>query len=278
LGGILSDGDPRFTRQPITAYRAQNFTRLKAAMSDRLAHGAIEVGIVGDVNEDKAIASVARTLGALPAREPEFQPYADRRTRPFTANHALRVVRHEGAKDQSLVYLVWLTRDDNDPQEKQVLNMLERVVRIQLTESLRQKLGKAYSPGSSSDTSRTYKGFGLFTINASVDVKDLNATRAAIREALAALRDHGVSQDVFQRARAPLAEGFDNALKSNAGWMGLTMRAQSEPEHIERNLHAKERLMAVTPEQVQAAARRYLGDALAVETVVLPEGVDLPKP
>jgi hypothetical protein len=51
-------------------------------MSDRLAHGAIEVGIVGDVNEDKAIASVARTLGALPAREPEFQPYADRRTRP----------------------------------------------------------------------------------------------------------------------------------------------------------------------------------------------------
>lgn len=278
LGGILSDGDPRFTRQSIIAYRAQNFTKLKAAISDRLAHGAIEVGIVGDVNEDKAIASVARTLGALPPREPEFQPYADRRTRPFTANHTLRVVRHEGAKDQSLVYLAWLTRDDSDPQEKQVLNMLERVVRIQLTETLRQKLGKAYSPGSSSDNSRFYKGFGLFTINASVDVKELNATRAAIREALATLRDQGVSQDVFQRARAPLAEGFDNALKSNAGWMGLTMRAQSEPDHIERNLHAKARLMAVTPQQVQAAAQHYLSDASAVETVVLPAGVDLPKP
>ncbi|WP_245653771.1 M16 family metallopeptidase [Novosphingobium rosa] len=278
LGGILSDGDPRFTRQPIEAYRAQNFARLKATISDRLAHGAIEIGIVGDVNEDKAIASVAHTLGALPVREAGFQPYAERRTRPFTANHTLRIVRHAGAKDQSLVYLVWLTRDDSDPQEKQVLNMLERVVRIQLTETLRQKLGKAYSPGSSSENSRIYKGFGLFTINASVDVKDLGATRAAIRETLEALRDHGVSQDVFQRARAPLAESFDNALKSNAGWMGMTMRAQSEPDHIERNLHAKERLMAVTPAQVQAAAQRYLTDAAAVESVVLPDAVDLPRP
>ncbi|MDE1917296.1 MAG: insulinase family protein [Sphingomonadales bacterium] len=277
LGGILSDGDPRFTRQPIESYRGQNFTKLKQAIGDRLAHGAIEVGIVGDVDEDKAIGAVARTLGALPAREAQFQPYADRRSRPFSMNHTLRIVRHDGAKDQALVYLAWLTRDDEDPQEKQVLNMLDRVVRIELTETLRQKLGKAYSPGAGSETSRTYKGFGLFTINASVDVKDVPATRDAIRETLANLREHGVSDDVFQRARAPLAEAFDNALKSNNGWMALTMRAQSEPEHIERNAHAKDRLMAVTPVQVQRAAQHYLTDALAVETVVLPEGVALPK-
>jgi zinc protease len=278
LGGILSDGDPRFTRQPLEAYRAQTFAKLKSVIGDRLAHGAIEVAIVGDVDENRAIAAVARTLGALPAREPDFLPYADRRTRPFSTNHTLRIVRHDGAKDQALVYLAWLTRDDYDPQEKQVLNLLDRVVRIQLTETLRQKLGKAYSPGSASETSRTFKNFGLFTINASVDVKDVTATRAAIRETLANLRDHGVSDDVFQRARAPLAEGFDNALKTNSGWMGLAMRAQTEPDHIERNVHAKERLMAVTPAQVQAAAQRYLTDAGAVETVVLPEGVDPPKP
>lgn len=278
LGGFLSDGDPRFTRQSILAYRALNFAKLKAAIGDRLAHGAIEVGIVGDVDEDKAIAAVARTLGALPQREAQFQPYADRRTRPFTTNHALRIVRHDGAKDQALVYFSWLTRDDYDAQEKQVLNMLDRVVRIQLTETLRQKLGKAYSPGSASETSRTYRGFGLFIIQASVDVKDVPATRAAIRETLANLRDHGVSEDVLQRARAPLAEGFDNVLKSNNGWMGLAARAQSEPDRIERNLHARERLMAVTAAQVQAAAARYLTDALAVEADALPEGIDPPKP
>jgi zinc protease len=85
-------------------------------------------------------------------------------------------------------------------------------------------------------------------------VKDVPATRAAIRETLANLRDHGVSEDVLQRARAPLAEGFDNALKSN-GWMGLTARAQSEPDHIERNLHARERLMAVTTRRYRRRQR-----------------------
>jgi hypothetical protein len=92
-------------------------------------------------------------LGALPAREPEFRPYADNRERPFTTNHALRLLTHTGPKDQALVYYV-ATRDDNDAQEKQVLNMLERIVRIQLTETCARSWA-SYSPGASSEPSRS---------------------------------------------------------------------------------------------------------------------------
>jgi len=81
-GGILSDKDPRFTLQPIEAYRALTFKKLKADLSDRLARGAIEVDIVGDFEANAAIDAVAKTLGALPAREPEFRPYTEQRQRP----------------------------------------------------------------------------------------------------------------------------------------------------------------------------------------------------
>ena len=277
LGGILSDNDPRFTLQPVESYRKLTFARLKQDLANRLAHGAIEIGVVGDVDEDKVIASVARTLGALPAREADFRAYASQRTRPFTRDHAPRVIRHGGAADQALLRLTWPTRDESDPVAALQLELLERIMRIELTETLREKLGKAYSPSAASTLSRVWRGYGVFGIAASVDVHEVQATRAAILETVAELRAAPLAEDILQRARAPMLEAQDNALKTNGGWLSLVDRAQTEPEEIARYLAAKARLEAITAADVQALARRYLLPNDAVEVLVLPEGAAAPK-
>lgn len=276
IGGILSDNDPRFTLQPQDAYRKLSFAKLKADISDRLQRGAIEIGLVGDFDETAAIALVGRTFGALPPREPEFRPYPEQRQRPFTTDRTLRIVRHTGPADQAIVRVTWPTRDDSDAQEKQVFNLLERIVRIELLDSLREKLGKAYSPSARSETSPYWRGYGTFAVNASVDVADVAGVRAAILQTVAELRDKPIDPDLVHRARGPLLETFANALKTNAGWMSLVDRAQTEADRIERHVRAAERLSAVTAEQVQAAARKYLAPDRAVEVLVLPEGTPAP--
>lgn len=277
IGGILSDNDPRFTLQKVEDYRKLTFARLKADISGRLAKGAMEIGVVGDIDEDATIAMVARTFGALPPREADFQPYELQRKRPFTAERTRRVVRHTGPADQSIIRLTWPTRDGSDPQESLALEVLERVVRIELTETLREKLGKAYSPSAASTTSLTWRGYGTFAVAASVEVGEINASRAAIAETLKTLRDAPIGDDELQRARQPLLEGLDNALKTNAGWMSLVDRAQTEADRIDRQLQARTRLLLVSPLQVQALARKYLQMKDAVEILVLPEGAPVPK-
>ncbi|MBA3055299.1 MAG: insulinase family protein [Sphingomonadales bacterium] len=276
LGGILSGDDPRFTFQPPDAYRAQTFARLKRDIADRLDHGAIEIGIVGDIPEDAAIKLVATTFGALPAREPEFRAYSEQRLRPFTQDLSRRVVRHTGPKDQSIVQMTWLTRDGEDPVAAMKLELLERVMRIELIETIREQLGKAYSPAASSETSRTWRGYGTFSVAASVNVADMVATRAAITATVAELRSRPVSVDVLQRARQPLLEALENGLKTNRGWLSLVDRAQSEPDRIDRHIKAAERLKALTPADIQATARAYLAPDRAVEVDVLPEGEPAP--
>ena len=271
IGGILSDQTPRFTLQPQHAYQALSYAKLKHDITDRLVHGAIEIGMVGDMDEDKAIALVASTLGALPAREAEFQPYTDLRRRPFTQDHTPHTLRHTGPANQALIEDIWLTRDDADPVDNIELSLLGQIETIQLTDGLREKLGKAYSPGASSQTSRVFREYGTFAISASVDVKDLAVTRAAIADSVAALRDHPVSDDLLLRARAPLVDGLDNALKTNSGWLGLVARAASQPDRIERLTKAKARLLAVTPAQLQAEAKHYLADGAMVDIAALPE-------
>ena len=276
LGGILADEDPRFTFQKVEDYRALTFARLKADIADRLTRGALEIGVVGDIPEDEAIALVARTFGALPPREADFLPYPEQRERPFTHDLSRRVIRHTGPADQAIIRLTWPTRDGEDPVAAMKLELLEKVVRIELTEQLREKLGKAYSPAANSETSRTWRGYGTFGVAASVNLADLPATRAAIMETVAALRDAPVSPDVLQRAREPLLEALDNALKTNRSWLTLVDRAQTQAERIDRQLKARERLAALTAADVQDMARLYLTPDRAVEVDVVPEGAAVP--
>lgn len=273
-GRILSGSDPRFSLSPVEAWRKLTFAKLKGDISDRLQNGAIELGLVGDFDEDAAIALVAKTFGALPPRETEFRPWTEQRQRPFTADRSSRVLRHTGAKDQALVTMTWPTRDGEDPIAALELQLLDRVLQIELTDTLREQLGKAYSPGVQSTASRTWRGYGTLMLRASVDVHEVAATRAAMLATLAELRDKPVSDDVLLRARAPLLELYDNALKSNQGWMSFVDRAQTEADRIERFTKAKERLSAITAERLQALVRQYLTADGGVEITVLPEGVE----
>lgn len=276
LGTIVSDKDPRFSLQPVEAYRHLTFAKLKEDIGSRLTNGAIELGLVGDFDENEAIALVARTLGALPPRETTFRDYADQPPRGFTPDRSPRVVRHTGAADQALLRFTWPTRDDSDPVETLRLELLERVMRIELTDQLREALGKAYSPSASSTLSRHWRGYGLFFVNASVDVADVAETRDAVRQVLTSLRTAPVSDDILQRARQPLLESLQNALKTNSGWISLVDRAQTERDRIDRFAQARQRLQALTAADIEAAAMRYLDPDAGLEILVLPEGVEPP--
>jgi zinc protease len=272
IGGILSDDDPRFTIQSPADYQKLTFAQLRETLADRLAHGAIELALVGDVDEEAAIALVARTLGALPAREADFLPREAAHTRPFTADRSQRRVIHTGEADQALLQLTWPTTDDADAAQVQRLELLERVVQIELDEEIRERLGKAYSPSARSAPSRVWRGYGTFALSASVDVADVDATRAAVRAVLERLIAEPVSADTLDRARRPLLESYDNALKSNAGWLQLAARAQSEGYRIDRFLAAKEVIASITPVALQATAARNLAPDAAVEVLARPAG------
>ncbi|MEO0031850.1 MAG: hypothetical protein RIS94_1608 [Pseudomonadota bacterium] len=274
-GGLLSDADPRFTLAAPQDYQRLSFAKLKADIGDRLAHGALEIGMVGDLDEDAAIAAVARTFGALPAREADFRAYTAERQRPFTQKRGATVLRHTGAANQAIVRMVWPTTDDRDPVTVMGLDLLQQVAAIEVLDSVRENLGKAYSPGASSAPSRTWTGYGTFALQASVDVADVPATRAALSQTIADLVARPVDPDILQRARAPMREKLDAFLKTNGGWLALADRAQTHADRLTRYQQARARLDALTAQDVQALARRYLGPP-PVEILVLPEGAAAP--
>ncbi len=276
IGGVLSDNDPRFTLAAPEAYRALNFARLRADVGERLAHGAIEIGMVGDIDESAAIAAVAQTLGALPPREAEFRIDPAALDRHFTDHRGAVVVRHDGPADQAIVRMEWPTTDDRDERLELTLDLLQDMVTIAVEDTLREAMGKTYSPRASSAQSDFWPGWGTFQVQAAVATADLAATRAAMRATMAGLIAAPADADLIARARAPLVQRIDNALKGNGGWMALVARAQTRPERIARHMAARSLLEGITAADLREAAARFLAPDRAVEVLVLPAGAAAP--
>ena len=273
---IISDGDPRYTTQPISAYEALDFGTYRGVIADRLAKGAIEIGVVGDIDEETVIALMAETLGALPMREGAFLPRKDARERSFTQSRGPVFIRHGGEADQAMIRAFYPTTDDSDPMLTAKLELLENVGQVVLNDELRERLGQTYSPGVASSMSRTYPGFGFYVVTVGVDYSQIAPSLAAIRRAMAQLRSEPVGEDLLTRAREPMLDKYDNALKTNAGWLGLVDRAQGEEEKLERFAKYRERLESITPQELQAAANRWLPAGGAVEIIAIPESADEP--
>jgi zinc protease len=275
-GTILSDNDPRFSLQPREAFFALDFAQLRSVIDDRLAMGAIELALVGDLDEDAAIAAVAATLGALPPREAAFNPRADNRTRSFTPARGEHRITHKGEPDQALLQWWWPTTDDSDLAETLRLDLLARIVRLELTDRLREKLGEAYSPSAGSQPSHHYPGYGNFIIGASVAADRIAPTREALAALIADLRAGPLDADVIERARKPFLEEHNNVLKDLGGWLALAARAQSEPQRIDRFLAVPAVTSAITPEDIHQMARKYLAPDAAVVFTVVPEATTAP--
>jgi len=267
--GILANNDPRAQTPPLEKLLALDWNQLKPAIADSLAHGAIEIGVVGDIDEQAAIDAIAATFGALPERRAAFDPRTDARVRQYATDRSERTLIHKGPAEQAELRVYWPARDDSDLVEAMRLNLLARVMQLMLTEELREKLGESYSPGAAASLSDEYPGYGHLFAASNVDFKDLATTRAAIFAIAKELRDKPVDADLLDRARKPLLEAMTKARRENSYWLPYVSEATSQEARLDRSRKSIAIVEAATPADLETLAQRYLTDdkALVIKAI-----------
>lgn len=267
--GILANNDPRAQTPPLEKLLALDWSQLKPAIADSLAHGAIEIGVVGDIDEQAAIDAIAATFGALPERRAAFDPRTDARVRRYATDRSERTLIHKGPAEQAELRVYWPARDDSDLVEAMRLNLLARVMQLMLTEELREKLGESYSPGAAASLSDEYPGYGHLFAASNVDFKDLATTRAAIFAIAKELRDKPVDADLLDRARKPLLEAMTKARRENSYWLPYVSEATSQEARLDRSRKSIAIVEAATPADLETLAQRYLTDdkALVIKAI-----------
>lgn len=268
---IVADGDPRFGIPDVTTLKARNMAELRAATARAFASGSIEIGIVGEIDEARVIETVAKTFGALPARDASPLPFADARVVRFAHDLTPVTLRHAGKADEAQIVRYWPTTDDSDAKTDVELNMLSNVMKLMLTEEIRERLGATYSASAGSQTSSIYPGYGYLSAGSNVDVARLAEVDVAIDRVAKRLREIPVSADLLVRARNPVLERLTKRLRENWTWLDVTEDAQTEPRFVARFRAERTLYEAVTPMRLQALAKRFLVPNKALTIRVVPK-------
>jgi zinc protease len=258
---LLASGDQRFGMPRDVELAKRNFAEAKAALAPVIASAPIEVTIVGDVDEDAAIAAVAASFGALPQRKLAGSAPAAVRTAMFRQDRSPIVLTHDGPESKAVVESVWPTTDDRNFREVVGMELLKDVLDIMLTDKVRQALGDSYGVTLQSDMSHVFKGFGYVSAGAVVAPDKADEVQKAIAEGAAELRAKPVADDLLARARNPELEKINHSLRDNGFWLGALARAQSEPSRLDRVRQRKALLEAVTAADLQKLAQKYLQPA-----------------
>lgn len=255
----LTGGDRRFGVPLSEEISARDVSELVDWIDPQLKHGAIELSIVGDLTWDEAETTVARTLGALPARQSRadtrsaaivhFAPTPDR---PFLAPVDSKLT-------QCAIALFWPVPALKDVHEERRCSVLSSVLAERLRVRLREELGAAYSPSATFVHTDGFETISYFTLYAEVEAARAPQALQIVQRETAALAARGPDADEFNRAKQPYLRGMDDYLHSNAYW-GTTVLAdaQQRPERIAAARDRAGDLAAITRAEVTSLARRFL--------------------
>ncbi|MBU1521404.1 MAG: insulinase family protein, partial [Alphaproteobacteria bacterium] len=234
--------------------------QLKSDLIEGLSQGRVEVVMVGDVTVDAAIAAVGATLATLPPRGPAPTPAAGADILRFPAGTAEPVrLTHTGPAEQALGYIAWPTTDSiDDATEARKVRLLAAVMELRVTEEVREKQALAYSPSVSSSSSDVYAGYGSISVTAQTTPENQTALFEAVDVIAASLRDTPITEDELTRARAPVIETLRRSQAGNEYWLGALEGVAADPAEVEQITTLITDFQAMTPADVQAAARQYL--------------------
>ncbi|ALL12642.1 M16 family metallopeptidase [Caulobacter henricii] len=273
LSGLLHKGDKRWTFPTRADIASASLDTLKAAVAGPLSSGQIEVVVVGDITVEKAIAAVAETFGALPARSGLTAP-ATAREVPFPDTSTTPVVlTHKGRADQAQLFMAWRTDDlFSDLQRSRDTSVLAQVMQLRLTDELREKQGATYSPSAGATHSVVFNDWGYLSVSVEVPPEKLDGVMASIRQIAADLRDKPVTEDELDRAKKPRIDQIEKSRVTNEYWLGNLSGAQADPRILDATRSVIAGLERVKAADVQRAARTFLGADRSWTVLVKPEG------
>jgi zinc protease len=258
MSKIMTDDDPRFALASLETIQGADFAMLISTLGDALRQNRLEIALVGDVDEDAAIAAVARSFAALPTRADVGKDYSAQLQPAWSAQRGNFDIPHNGEANQLAWRRVWTTTGDHDQKTTQSMDLLARVATLRLTDELREKLGATYGVSANSDMSNLYLQRGTFSVATAGDPKDIATIEATVDQVISALVKSPIDSDLFERARKPVLESYADWKKQNNTWLGVVAETQTNPDRLKRFRESETNFASITVNDLWELAKQYL--------------------
>ncbi len=268
--------DSRFFGYPdMETFSAFTMHEVEAWLNAPLSESYLEIAIVGDVPYEMAKALVAETLGTLPERAAQPEPFAAERASvrypKVEAGAPAKVFTYETNLPRAAAYVSWPTTDYWDIQRTRRLSILSQVLADRMRLEVREKLGEGYSPYARNDSSEVFKDYGyLYALNLCKPESTEDVAKL-ITELGADLGTGNVTQDELDRALKPVLNMLKDYVRNNSYWLSRVLgQSQQYPQSLDWARTIQSDYASITVEEINAVAKEYLGNKAGLSIIVKP--------
>lgn len=269
---LIASGNPRFGYPSETEAQSVSMDSIRSFLENPLKTSYAEITIVGDFEPQECLNAILETFGALPKRE-DNRPFLEKeREVEFPTNTPLNAsfpVKSELPKATALA--IWPTDDGWDREQYNRLRVLASVFTDYVSDSLREAMGKAYSPYTSSNASLAYNHYGYFMTLAFINPSETEQAQRVFMDIAQKIVQNGITDDEFERAIMPLRKIIDVKLRQISFWLNLINNSQEYPVFLDWIRVFKKSFETMTKEDVQAVANKFLNPQKVVMVQIVPE-------
>jgi zinc protease len=241
--------------------------RLLALHAERFAPAELSVVVVGDVDVGQAAVTVARVFGDWAAPTPPAVPFAHVAS-PGGRRRLVIPMMNKAQADVAYGFTT-LTRTDPSYYASWLMNHAfgQYSMSGRLGDRIREKQGMAYYVYSSLDANLME---GPLSIRAGVSPENVDRAIASIDEEVGRLVRDGLTQAELDDSRRFLIHSMPRALETNASIANFLQTAALYGLGLDYDVRLPGLLQAVTLDQANAVARRFLDPDRATVVIAGP--------
>lgn len=270
---IIRSGDKRFGIPPESDLLAATVDEVRNWIAPQLNNSAVEIGIVGDVDIEKVIDEVARTFGALPTRAekiPSVDPEKLKLEFPRGQSKPI-ILRHAGEPTTALLQIYWKGPDGFDDMTRRHLGVMASMLKLRMTDILREDDASTYSPGVGTYASDIYPDYGYVNISVEVSPDKIDEVTARMRSIVADFKAGDMDKDLFKRAITPTLESIETSLENNGYWMNIVDEAQTDTKRLDKHRSREKTFKNMTLDDVKPYADQVFAQENALTFHILPK-------
>lgn len=258
LADFMYGHNERYTPPIPTEENWDNTSYQKAyeVFKERFADASdFEFYFVGNVTDEQMKTLSEQYLASLPTLN-RSETFKDDGSRAITGVHKKEVFK--GHDDKATVRISYSGETTYSKKENLAMQALGEILTIKLIEELREKEGGVYGASASGSLSKLPYGSYNFSIGFPTNPADADKLIELTLEEIEKIQQNGPEETDLTKFKEGEMTDYTKSLKENRYWLNVLISAFNNQTNPEKALDFEENLKALSAEDVQAVANKYL--------------------
>jgi zinc protease len=227
---------------------------------------------VGNIDPVKAKPLFEKYLGSLPGTPAEHKS-KDNGARPVQGPLLANIKK--GKEPQSFVNLLWAGETQYSREENMALRALIEALNIKIVEKLREEMSGMYRGGLNGSIQK--RPYVHYAINASIPCGPENVDKltAALIDLIKNAQEKGIDQKDLDKVKETWKKAYRVSLQNNDAWLDNLSNAFIDENNPENILDYEQKVDALTVQDLQNAAKKFLSTTNYIKAVLYPENANV---